>query len=252
MSEKILKHLKVAGLVVIFALYLYFIVFNLFQDRSFLKGEEKRLVEENQAYEERLEGLNDTEKILDFLLQEAELVEEKLKYDLQDGAFLVNFTEKITKEKLLMPSYVIYPPQDFGSFYALPGRVTLVGNYRGVMNVLNYMEYQPNMTQVQDLVIRELENEDIEKYYGSEDDFNQLTEWVLVERDPATVLPGESPYEEVEITRAIEVNIDELFTGKVVAECTYVLYTIPSPEAKINLKNIQKWNTGNLNPFISN
>ncbi|MDD4343561.1 MAG: hypothetical protein PHH19_04245, partial [Eubacteriales bacterium] len=151
---------------------------------------------------------------------------------------------------LILASYAVSPVEDFESFYALPSRLTLVGNYRGVMNVLNYMEYQPNMTQIQDLVIRKLEEEEeIETYYGTAEELGTLTETILVERDPSTVLPGESPYEEIEITRAIEVDLMEMFNGRVIAECTYVLYTVPTPEAKIQLQNIKSWKTGNQNPF---
>lgn len=249
MTDKRLKYLKIAGLTFILAFYLYFLIFSQLQDNIILKREEKRLIEENLAYAERLEGLKNTEEILTYLEKEALLVEEKLKHDLRDGAFLVNLTEKISKEKLILASYSISPVQDFQSFYALPGKITLVGNYRGVMNVLNYMEYQPNMTQIQDITIKDMEENEIEMYYGSGEDFGLLTDKILVERDPATVLPGESPYEEVEITRFIEVNLDELFSGRVIAECTYVLYTIPSPQAKIELNNIQNWRTGNPNPF---
>ena len=249
MSDKRLKYLKIAGITLLVVLYLYFLIFNQLQHRAILKEEEKGLIEVNQAYEKKLEGLDNTEEILIYLEEEAVLVEEKLKHDLRDGAFLVKLTEKITKEKIIMGSYSISPVQDFQSFYALPGKITLVGNYRGVMNVLNYMEYQPNMTQIQDLTIKYLEEDEIEIYYGSGEDFGLLTESILVERDPATVLPGESPYEEVQITRAVEVNLEELFSGRVIAECTYVLYTIPTPQAKIELNNIQNWRTGNLNPF---
>lgn len=250
MREKIIKYLKIGGIILLFALYLYFLIFNQFQSKTFFQSETEKILDENNNLEKRLSQLKDSEAILSTLETEAKLVEEKLNHNLSDGAFLVNLTEKITKENLILASYVVSPIEDFDSFYALPSRLTLVGNYRGVMNVLNYMEYQPNMTQIQDLVIRKLEEEDeIETYYGTAEELGTLTETVLVERDPATVLPGESPYEEIEITRSIEVDLMELFNGKVVAECTYVLYTVPTPEAKIQLQNIKSWRTGNQNPF---
>lgn len=249
MRDKTQKYLKIAGIVLIFLLYFHFLIFNQVQERGILKAEEKRLQLENQGYEEKLEGLKHSEEIIEYLEIEAQLVESKLKHDLTDGAFLVNLTEKVNKEKLKMVSYINSPMEDFEDFYALPARLTLVGNYRGVMNVLNYMEYQPNMTQIQDLVIKRLEESEIEKYYGTKENYGLLRERVLVERDPSTVLPGESPFEEIEITRAIEVNLEELFCGRVIAECTYILYTVPTPEAKIQLENIQNWKTGNPNPF---
>jgi hypothetical protein len=250
MREKIIKYSKIAGIVLLAALYLYFLIFNQFQSGSGFKSELERIQEENSNLEKRLSQLEDSEAILKSLEAEAFLVEEKLNHDLSDGAFLVNLTEKITKEKLILASYAVSPVEDFESFYALPSRLTLVGNYRGVMNVLNYMEYQPNMTQIQDLVIRKLEEEkEIETYYGTAEELGTLTETILVERDPSTVLPGESPYEEIEITRAIEVDLMEMFNGRVIAECTYVLYTVPTPEAKIQLQNIKSWKTGNQNPF---
>jgi len=253
MREKLTKYLKIAGIIVIIALYSFFLIYNQLQDTSILKSEVETLEEENQNLENRIKELKNSEEILHYLEEEANLVEEKLGHDLSDGAFLVKLTEKITKEKLILASYAVKPIEDFESFYALPSELTLVGNYRGVMNVLNYMEYQPNMTQVQDLTIRKLDDEDeIAEYYGTAEELGTLTERVLVERDPQTVLPGESPYEEIEITRAIEVNPIEMFDGNVIAECTYVLYTLPTPEAKIQLENIQSWNIGNRNPFESN
>lgn len=250
MREKLKKYLIIAAVIVLAGLYLFFFIYSQFQSRGLIMDDKTKIIEENRGLERRLKELKNNEEILVFLETEAELVQEKLKHDLKDGAFLVNLTEKISSERLIMASYSVSKMEDFGSFYALPSRLTLVGNYRGVMNVLNYMEYQPNMTQIQDLTIRKLEEKDeIEQYYGTAEEIGKLTERVLVERDPLTVLPGESPYEEIEITRAVEVNLTELFDGRVVAECTYVLYTVPTPEAKIQLQNIQSWRTGNLNPF---
>ncbi len=250
MRERILKYLKIGGIVLLFSLYLYFLIFGQFQKGTFFKSEKEKIQKENRNLEKRLTILKDSEAILNSLETEAELVEEKLNHDLSDGAFLVNLTEKITKENLILASYQVSSVEDFESFYALPSKITLVGNCRGVMNVLNYMEYQPNMTQVQDLVIRKLEEEEeIKTYYGTAEDLGTLTERVLVERDPVTVLPGESPYEEIEITRSIQIDLVEMFNGRVVAECTYVLYTVPTPEVKIQLQNIQSWRTGNSNPF---
>lgn len=250
MNARVKKYLILFAAVVFFTFYAYFMLFGMQKAKTELVSEKANLIQQNKLLEQEINELESNEQELDILRGEVALIQEKLNHDLSDGAFLVNLTEKVKKEGLIMASYITESIEDLGSFYALPGKVTLVGNYRGVMNTLNYMEFQANMTQVQDLSIRKLEEEgEISQYYGSAEEIGRLTERVLVERDPATVLPGESPYEEIEITRVVDVNLTELFDGRVVAECVYILYTVPTPEAKIQLQNIQNWQTGNSNPF---
>lgn len=250
MNPRVKKYLLLFAVIVFATFYIYFLLFGFQKSKGDLLSQKSNLIQQNKLLEQKISDLQSSEDQLELLRKEVVYIHEKLNHDLSDGAFLVNLTEKVRKEGLIMASYITEPIEDLGSFYALPGRVTLVGNYRGIMNTLNYMEFQPNMTQIQDLTIRKLEDEgELSQYYGSAEEIGLLTERVLAERDPATVLPGESPYEEIEITRSLDVDLIELFDGRVVAECVYILYTLPTPEAKIQLQNIQNWQTGNSNPF---
>ncbi len=250
MKPKMKKFLLILVVVIACVFYIYFVLFGFQKTKTDLLSQKASLIQENKLLEQAISDLKSSENQLGLLREEVAHIQEKLNHDLSDGAFLVNLTEKVKKEGLIMASYTTDPIEDLGSFYALPGKVTLVGNYRGVMNTLNYMEFQPNMTQIQDLTIRKLEEEgELAQYFGSAEELGLLTERILAERDPATVLPGESPYEEIEITRVLDINLTELFDGRVMAECVYILYTVPTPEAKIQLQNIQNWQTGNSNPF---
>lgn len=251
MKEKIKKYVKIAAIVLVLVLYGYFFIYQQLHENNILKSREADLLAENQRIEKEIKSLLDRASLIEILNAEIQDLENNLNHDLTDGANLVLFFEKMMQQNVVLGEYITNPTQEFSTFRALPLELRMAGNYRAVMNILHYLEYQPNMTQLQDVFIRAFNYpEDVERYVVKEEDLTNLSEWVLVERDPATVLPGESPFEEVLITREIEVSLNELFKGYVVAEFTLVFYTTPDPEAKVHLDSVRDWPVSNPNPFI--
>ena len=250
MKERMKEILKIFLVVLLLAAYGWFALYSQWQEGRYLRTQELQMQDSNNALQARIGEIRQKESQLPVLEEEVELLQSKLNHDLSDGAFLVKLLEKIRQENTILASYKMGDVVDLGKVYALPLEMKMAGDYRSVMGILNYLEYQPNLTQVQKLRLEVPGEEQLAAYYGTREELGTRTEWVLVERDPATVLPGESPFEELLITRIAEVDLREMFKGTVEAELLVVLYTVPTPEAKIQLENIRRWDLGSGNPFL--
>lgn len=242
-KKNIIVMLLVLALISTYALFfLYKPLMEYFDFHNEISG----LEEANELSEREIKELTNQKELLDKNNQKITILKNKLKYDFEDGAFLIRFSQKLSEQNVELMGYSINDEEKFKFFTARPIDIELAGEYNSVLNVVNYLESQKNMTQVQE----------IEMSQGARDESNTIdseklvSETVLVERDPLAVLPGESLYEEVEVLRTLDAETEEkLFDGFVDAKISLVIYTINKPEDKLEAGDIESWKIGKDNPF---
>ncbi|MDS1029394.1 type 4a pilus biogenesis protein PilO [Bacillota bacterium LX-D] len=137
----------------------------------------------------------------------------KFSTNLQDGLFLVRFSRKLQQENVVLDKFSPREIVTKEDIIILPIDLELNGNYLQVVKIVAFLENQENLTEIRDLKLEPEIKQDSEQ--GSEPPLNDIN------------------------------------NGAVNASLLLLIYSKPTPEGKLVLKDLQNWQYGRANPFVS-
>lgn len=214
--------------------------------------------------------------------------EEKVKssivnHKMQDGMFWIGLSQLMEKVDVKLLEYTLSNSISYDTFYAIPTKLSVRGDYKSVRTIMNYLENQENMTQILDYRM--------ETYIKPKDQASNETTFTKEPVNSARVFWVEDDsnvYHSTQFCPSLANNTKPLITGsvsdankagKTVAhtECTatgndtntqvededpkaegdveatfeFVIYSLENPTIELENGDASEWKPGKNNPFTT-
>ncbi len=215
-SGKINKKHGIIGvsffLAVLFSLFVFQKAIPYFKQNQQVKKQIVQLSEEITQSKDISMMIKEEKELLITCQEELERARSQFNTDMKDGLFLVEFSRKLAQKEVLLN---FFEPQDIidqQTVLVLPVDLKLDGNYRRVVEVIDDLENQSNVTTIGDLKFHRMEKE----------------------------LESET-----------DERVQSLTKGTVEVELLLYIYSLPTPEGRLFLDDIKNWKFGRDNPFVS-
>lgn len=248
--------------IVLVCFYGYFIVYPKFSEYKTIKSNLNEAKLELSTYQEKLEKIPSLNDKLNSLNREANVKNQRLSHDMEDGLFLIGLDKFMKNLGINLVSYTIEDSVNYDTFYAIPMNLNIDGNYRSVKELIYYLEQQKNITQVMDYNITtkptEIKKEIQKKVYWTKEDklyhLNKECEKML----QGEVLWGNSDQSGSrqpdlncvgDMSNTVDVQVFTEATGDVSANIRFIVYSSEKDIIKLETDKPSQWKPGKNNPF---
>ncbi len=230
--EKVmLTWLGIIGALVLYGYYLLVPVFNTYWDTQ------------NSIRDMRVEALQirqnekkvaEAEEKLKQLEEERLSFAKKLRFDMEDGLFMVKFFTQLKREGAVLNEFTPGTVAENKNYVVLPIHLSLKGEYRSIKKVMEYLENNDNHTRLKGLSLSATK----EKEGGQ-------APQPAVQKTPAKPTTPQDLLNQLKLQEQLAAPIGASIT----AEMDFEIYSLPTPEAKLAIEGIQGWRAGTDNPF---
>lgn len=148
-------------------------------------------------------------------------LQSKFAANYKDGQFLVELARRIKEEKVIFTSCRALPIAGYQDYYALPLEFELVGDYNSIRTILSYLENQPNLTELRNILLTSL----LPQEKAGDQMYNKNPEMT----EQTLTFPS----------------------GHIMASYTLVIYFSDSGEGNLLAEEVNSWNFGRDNPFLA-
>lgn len=184
------------------------------------------IIESNiSTYENKILEMPVLQETLNSLNNEINVKSKILAHNMEDGMFLIGLSNLMKQLDVDMVDYSVHEYLPYQTFYAIPTTITVRGDYKNIREIMHYMEFQKNMTQIL--------NYDVKSYIEDKDSNTQ-------------------PIVDSERNEMInQIDVKPKNKGIVEATFNFIMYSSEYPKIELNNSDFSNWNPGKYNPFKS-
>ncbi|MEW6425580.1 MAG: type 4a pilus biogenesis protein PilO [Bacillota bacterium] len=207
-------------LVLIYAGYRFVLMpqIQVYQKTKTELGEARALISRLSS---RASSLEEEEAALERVRKRSAELNTRFDTEMRDGQFLIQLSRITEENQVLVLKFKPLAIVDKGYVLVLPVEIELRGLFPQVAAVIGYLENLPNLSELRNVQVTRYESENAADQYPPGADGLSLS------------APSPVP------------------DGTVTASMTLLLYSRPTPTARLQMEEVRRWALGRPNPFFS-